>query len=81
MIARKLGYDAVADNIEADRDWLALATRAEFEMWEEITALEQSPALQANLPEAREVQDKIDLLKGVLQWKTLAIATRPAADR
>ena len=68
MIARKLGYDAVADNIEADRDWLALATRAEFEMWEEITALEQSPALQANLPEAREVQDKIDLLKGVLQW-------------
>ena len=68
MIARKLGYDEVADNIEKNRDWLALATRSEFEMWEEVTALEQTPALQADIPEAREVQDKIDLLKGVLQW-------------
>ena len=68
LIAEKLGYDTVADNIEANRDWLALASRAEFEMWEEITALEQTPALRADIPEAREVQDKIDLLKGVLQW-------------
>ena len=69
MIAKKLGYDAVVDNIEANRDWLALATRAEFDMWEEITVLQQAPALKADLPEAREVQDKIDLLKGVLQWQ------------
>ena len=68
MIAEKLAYDALADDIEANRDWLALATRSEFEMWDEITALEETPALRANIPEAREVQDKIDLLKGVLQW-------------
>ena len=68
MIARKLGYDTVVDNIEANSDWLALATRSEFDMWNEITALEQTPALRANIPESREVQDKIDLLKGVLQW-------------
>ena len=68
MIARKLAYDAVADNIEANHDWLALATRSEFESWTEITGLEQAPALQTDIPEAREVQDKIELLKGVLQW-------------
>ena len=68
MIAEKLGFDAVADNIENNRDWLALATRSEFEMWSEITELEQTPALQADIPEAKDVQDKIDLLKGVLQW-------------
>jgi len=68
LITHKLGHDTVADNIETNRDWLALATQAEFDMWSEITALEQTPALRSDLPEAREVQDKIDLLKGVLQW-------------
>ena len=37
-------------------------------MWGEITSLENTPALSANIPEAREVRDKIQLLKGVLQW-------------
>ena len=37
-------------------------------MWGEITGLESTPALRANIPEADEVRDKIGLLKGVLQW-------------
>ena len=40
-------------------------------MWGEITEVENSPALAAaaGTPEAKEVQDKIDLLKGALQWQ------------
>ena len=68
MISRKLAYDAVADNIEADHDWLALATRSEFEIWNELETLGRTPALRADIPEAREAQNKIDLLKGALQW-------------
>lgn len=69
MIARKLEYDVLLNNIERSNDWLALATEAEFEMWGEITTLENSAALSANIPEAQEVRDKISLLKGVLQWQ------------
>jgi hypothetical protein len=69
MISRKLEYDALLNNIEQSNDWLALAEEQEFEMWGEIVALEDSPALAANVPEAVEVRDKIDLLKGVLQWQ------------
>lgn len=69
LIARKLEYDTLLSNIERSNDWLALATEEEFEMWGEITAIESNPALTANIPEAQEVRDKIDLLKGALQWQ------------
>ena len=69
MISRKLEFDSLLNNIEESNDWLALATEAEFEMWGEITSLEQTPALMADIPEAAEVRDKIALLKGVLQWQ------------
>lgn len=69
MVDRKLEFDSVLNDIEASNDWLALATRQEFEMWGEITGLESSPALAADIPEAAEVRDKIQLLKGVLQWQ------------
>ncbi len=69
LIERKLEYDALLTNIEQSNDWLALASEDEFEMWGEITAIENNPALAANIPEAAEVRDKIDLLKGVLQWQ------------
>lgn len=69
MVGRKLEFDSTLNNIEQSRDWLALATRPEFEMWGEIIGLEATPALSANLPEAVEVRDKIALLKGVLQWQ------------
>jgi len=68
MVDAKLEYDSLLNDIEQSRDWLALATKAEFEMWGEITSLEATPALRANIPEAAEVSDKIALLKGVLQW-------------
>lgn len=68
MVDRKLEFDALLNDIERSNDWLALATEAEFEMWGEITGLEATPALEANIPEAAEVRDKIALLKGVLQW-------------
>ena len=68
MVNSKLEFDSTLNNIEESNDWLALATKSEFEMWCEITGLESTPALQANIPEAAEVRDKIELLKGVLQW-------------
>jgi len=68
MVDRKLEFDSLLNNIESSNDWLALATKSEFEMWGEITGLEATPSLRANIPEAVEVRDKIALLKGVLQW-------------
>ena len=68
MVQRKLEYDALLNDIEQSSDWLALANKREFEMWGEITSLETTPALSANIPEAEEVRDKIKLLKGVLRW-------------
>lgn len=69
MVERKLAFDATIERIEANKDWLALATDYEYEMWQEITAIEQTPAFSANIPEADEVRDKVALLKGVLQWQ------------
>ncbi|MEL7185765.1 MAG: tetratricopeptide repeat protein [Pseudomonadota bacterium] len=69
MVEQKLAFDATVERIENNHDWLALATEYEYEMWQEIVALEQTPALSANIPEAAEVRDKIALLKGVLQWQ------------
>ncbi len=68
MVAQKLEFDSVLNNIEESHDWLALATKSEFDLWGEITGLESTPALHADIPEAAEVRDKIALLKGVLQW-------------
>lgn len=69
LIRRKLEFDSRLNNIEESGDWLALASTSEFDMWGEISGLESTPALEAEIPEAWEVQDKIDLLKGVLQWR------------
>ena len=69
MVARKLELDSSLNNIEESHDWLAMATPAEFDMWGEITGFEQAPALRADIPEAEETRDKIELIKGVLQWE------------
>jgi tetratricopeptide (TPR) repeat protein len=69
MVDQKLEFDALLNEIESSSDWLALATAEEFEMWAEIEGLELTPALSASIPEAKDVRDKIALLKGVLQWK------------
>ena len=68
MVDRKLEFDSLLNDIERSNDWLALATPAEFKMWGEITGLEATPALSADIPEAAEVREKIALLRGVLQW-------------
>ena len=69
MVNQKLEFDSTLNNIEESHDWLALATQSEFDMWGEISGLENTPALRADIPEAAEVRDKIQLLKGVLQWQ------------
>ena len=69
MVARKLDYDSTLNNIVESHDWLALATKSEFDMWSEISTYENVPALRADIPEAAETRDKIRLLKGVLQWQ------------
>lgn len=68
MVQRKLEFDARLNRIEENKDSLALATKHEFDMWGEIATIERNPALQANIPEAAEVRDKVKLLKGALQW-------------
>ena len=68
LVQRKLALDGVLANIETRSDWLALAEDSEFDLWAEVTKIENNPALQADFEEAAEVRDKIDLLKGVLQW-------------
>ena len=55
-------------SIEENNDSLALATTHEFDLWGEISAMERTPAVAADIPEADEVRDKLRLLKGVLQW-------------
>lgn len=69
LVDRKLDYDSVLNNIERSGDWLALASEEQFAMWGEVTGLEAHPALDAGIPEAAEVRDKIRLIKGVLQWE------------
>ena len=69
MVQRKLEFEALLNDIEQRGDWLALADGREFEMWGEIASLEKTPALSADIPVAEEVRDKIELLKGVLQWE------------
>ena len=71
MVSRKLEFDSTLNNIEESHDWLALANRSEFEMWGEITGLERTPALRADIPEAEEVRDKIQPAEGCI-----AVATR-----
>ena len=68
MVDQKLEFDALLNDIEQGNDWLGLATEREWQLWGEITGIESTPALDANIPEAEEVNDKIDLIKGVLQW-------------
>ncbi|NNF39799.1 MAG: hypothetical protein HKN64_00375 [Woeseiaceae bacterium] len=68
LVNRKLEFDSTLNNIEQANDWLALATRSEFDLWGEISGLESTPALQSDIPEAAEARAKIRLLKGVLQW-------------
>lgn len=68
LIARKLDFEAELKSIEQNADSLALATEREFDLWGQIAAIERNPALDANIPEAEEVRDKIRLLKGALQW-------------
>jgi hypothetical protein len=69
MVDRKLELDSLLNEIEENNDWLALASENEIEMWGEISGLENTPALTADIPEAAEVRDNISLLKGVLQWR------------
>ena len=68
LVSRKLGFDATLDNVEQNHDWLALASESEFRNWNEIAEIGNSRALRSGIPEAAEVHEKIDLLKGVVQW-------------
>ena len=68
MVNRKLQFEARLDSIEQAGDSLALASAHEFALWGEIAAIERHPALQGDFAEAKEVRDKVRMLKGVLQW-------------
>ena len=68
LVQRKFEFDSQLDEIEREFDWLAFANEREFENWSEIASYASNPALYADIPEAGEVLDKVELLKGVLQW-------------
>jgi hypothetical protein len=69
LVQRKFEFDAQLDEIEREFDWLAFADEREFENWSEIADFASNPALYADIAEAEEVRDKVELLKGVLQWE------------
>ena len=69
LVQRKFEFDSQLDEIEREFDWLAFANEREFENWSEIATYASNPALYADIPEAAEVRDKVDLLKGVMQWE------------
>ncbi len=69
LVQRKFEFDAQLDEIEREFDWLAFATEREFENWSEIADYAANPAINADIPEADELRDKIDLLQGVMQWE------------
>jgi hypothetical protein len=68
FVQDKLVLDGVLGNVQEDTDWLALADDREFEMWQEVTTIENNAAVQSDVEGAADVRDKIDLIKGVLQW-------------
>ena len=69
LVQRKFEFDSQLDEIEREFDWLAFANEREFENWSEIAEYVASPALAADIPEADEVRDKVELLQGVMQWE------------
>ena len=69
LVQRKFEFDSQLDEIEREFDWLAFANEREFENWSEIADFASNPALYADIAEAEEVRDKVELLKGVLQWE------------
>ncbi len=69
MVDDKLDFDARVARIAEQRDTLALATDDEVALWGEIASVEQSPALQAHIPEALDARRRVRLMKGVLIWQ------------
>jgi chaperonin cofactor prefoldin len=68
ILSRQQRFAGVLDNIERFNDWLALANEQEFDSWRRISALQASPVLATNSPEAEQARQKIRWLKGVMQW-------------
>ncbi len=69
FVQQKLVLQGVLGNVQERTDWLALADDREFELWQEVTAIENNAAVQSEVEGAQDVRDKIDLIKGVLQWE------------
>lgn len=69
MIDRKLELDALIQKIELSNDYLSLASTEEFTQWGKVLALEHAAAVRADVANAEEIHDRIELLKGVLQWR------------
>jgi hypothetical protein len=69
LVQRKFDFDSQLDEIEREFDWLAFANEREFENWSEIASYASNPVLYADVPEAAEARDKVELLQGVMQWE------------
>lgn len=69
MVDDKLDFDTRVARIARERDTLAFATDQEFALWGEIASIEQTPALQANIPEVLDARRRVRMMKGVLIWE------------
>ena len=57
------------EEVQDQADVVEFATPRERQLWADVTELSATPALQADLPEARDPQKKLRLLRGVLLWE------------
>ncbi|WP_405233870.1 tetratricopeptide repeat protein [Lentisalinibacter salinarum] len=65
---RRRELESRLNRIVEERDTLALATPREHDLWQEVRTLSATPALEADLPEARDAAAKLRLMRGVLAW-------------
>jgi len=66
---RRREFESRLNRIVQERDTLALATPREHGLWQEVQALSANPALEADLPAARDAAARLRLMRGVLAWE------------
>ena len=69
LSARRAALVQRLDAIEAESDVVALAPRRDQRLWGELEELNETPALEIEIPESVEAQEKLRLLQGVLSWE------------
>ncbi|MEO0574587.1 MAG: tetratricopeptide repeat protein [Pseudomonadota bacterium] len=67
--SRQAAMQARLSRIKADGDVIAVATKREQRLSEELAEYELNPVLSINAPEIEDVRTRLKLMRGVLQWQ------------